>query len=334
MIWYLTRSNHRLAIQPWVRAWLRTGWKVRFLFIIGFTILLGAFTTSLRWGLAMQFGRNEFLEIAPQVVIAVIWILGVLEVIVEGKVTRDDLGRMMRSPNVVLATRGEYIGGHPQLPHGRFVYLTLGGALENPLLSIVLPRSGGMADDSFAMPVLDVQKTSQSVAPTGEETTVNVTLASVTFRAKFLGEQATLNIEYIGQAGRKQDVELTRFFFGNGELQGWHNYVICIQAEADTGRPPHGPWKSLPGGAPPVKETPVVNPPVGEAPPRPALARGATAVNAPGGKVLRRSVPARGTTAVAPPEGEAPGEPPPVDTPPPGELPTEKLPPERWKRLE
>lgn len=269
--------------------------------------------TPLRWGLAMQFGRNEFLEAAPQVVIAVIWILGVVEVIVEGKVTRDDLSRMMRSPNVVLATRGEYIGGHPQLPHGRFVYLTLGGALENPLLSIVLPRAGGLADDSFAMPILDVQKTSQSVAPTGEETTVNVTLASVTFRAKFLGEQATLNVEYIGQVGRKQDVELTRFFFGNGELQGWHNYVICIQAEADTGRPPHGPWKSLPRGAPPVRDTPAVNAPVARASSRPS--------------------PARGTTVVAPPVGEAPRETPPADTPPPEELPTEKLPPERWKRL-
>ena len=50
------------------------------------------------------------------------------------------------------------------------------------------------------------------------------------------------------QAGRKQVVAITRFLFGNGEVQAWHNYISCIQAEADTGKPPYGPWKSLPAG--------------------------------------------------------------------------------------
>ena len=177
---------------------------------------------------------------------SVLWIAWIADSIMDRKITRDDIKALMSYRNTVLATRGEYIGGHPELPHGRFVYLTLGGVMENPQLNIVLPQAEGRPDDIFTMPILDLQKTTQQVGKTGDEATVNVTLASVTFRAKFLGEQATLNTEYIGQAGRKQVVEITRFLFGNSEIQTWRNYIVCIQAEADTGKPPYGPWKSLP----------------------------------------------------------------------------------------
>lgn len=272
MIWYLTKGNHKLAIQPWVRWWLRTGIFGRlvvviviFLAFLGLSIVAAAMTLYSQYTAAAvnpyapysQSGGSPFLQfiatligLGCKLVMILLWVGWIIDSIMERKITRDDIKTLMSSRKIVLATRGEYIGGHPQLPHGRFVYLTLGGALENPQLNIVLPQAEGKPEDIFTMPILDLQKTTQQVEKTGDETTANVTLASVTFRAKFLGEQATLNTEYIGQAGRKQVVEITRFLFGNSEIQTWCNYIVCIQAEADTGKPPYGPWKSLPAGQP------------------------------------------------------------------------------------
>jgi len=251
MIWYLTKGNHKWSIHPLVRAWLRAGGLARFIVVVVASVALALPLKTVFGALALIFGYgkfSQFIRELPQILIWGVWILWVIDTYMDKRTTRGDLQALLASPNVVLATRGEYIGGHPQLPHGRFVYLTLGGTRENPQLCIVLPGAGGKSDDSFAMPVLDLQKTTQKLEKTGNDTTVDVTLASVTFRAKFLGEQATLNVEYIGQAGRKQGVEITRFLFGNGEIQTWRNYIVCIQAEADTGKPPYGPWKSLPVG--------------------------------------------------------------------------------------
>lgn len=253
MIWYLTKGSHKWSIHPLVRAWLRAGGLARFIVIVVASVGLALLSSPVFGALALIFGNGKFSQFIrglPSILIWGAWIFWVIDTYMENRTTRGDVKVLLASPNVVLATRGEYIGGHPQLPHGRFVYLTLGGTRENPQLSMVLPGAGGKSDDSFAMPVLDLQKTTQKLEKTGDETTVNVTLASVTFRAKFLGEQATLNVEYIGQAGRKQGVEITRFLFGNGEIQTWRNYIVCIQAEADTGKPPYGPWKTLPVGKP------------------------------------------------------------------------------------
>jgi hypothetical protein len=35
---------------------------------------------------------------------------------------------------------------------------------------------------------------------------------------------------------------------GSAKVQNWRNFVVCIQAEADMGKSPYGPWKSLPKG--------------------------------------------------------------------------------------
>ena len=296
MIWYLTKGNHKWSIHPLVRAWLRAGGFLRFLLIAGLSLILSTVVSTLFSGIAFIFGHggfSQFIGVLPVILVWVAWIFWVIDAYMDKRTTRGDLKKLLSSPNVVLATRGEYIGGHPQLPHGRFVYLTLGGVMENPLLNIVLPRARGIPEDTFAMPILDLQKTTQSVAKTGDETTVSLTLASVTFRAKFLGEQATLKVEYIAQAGRKQQVEVSYFLDGTAEVQNWRNFVVCIQAEADTGQPPYGPWKSLSRGAPLVRDTTPVNPPVDHTPP--------------------------GT--------------PPANNPPPGELPTDNLPASRWKRL-
>ena len=251
MIWYLTKGNHKWSIHPLVRAWLRAGGLLRFLVIAGLSFFLSTIVSTLFAGIALIFGRggfSQFIRGLPGILIWVAWIFWAIDVYMDKRTTREDLKKLLASPNVVLATRGEYIGGHPQLPHGRFVYLTLGGMLENPQLNIGLPQGGDREAMAFAMPVLDLQKTTQGVAKTGDETTVSATLASVTFRSKFLGEQATLKVEYIAQAGRKQQVEVSYFLNGTAEVQNWRNFVVCIQAQADTGQPPYGPWKSLPAG--------------------------------------------------------------------------------------
>ena len=242
MIWQLTKSNHKWAIHPLVRAWLRAGRMTRFLVIVAISAFLSVI------GMLLNFGDSEFLDGLSVLLGWIAWIFWIVDAYMDKRTTQHDLRKLLSSPNVALATRGEYIGGHPRLPHGRFVYLTLGGVLENPQLNILLPQGGDKEPMAFSVPVLDLQKATQSLERTGTEASVGVTLASVTFRSKFLGEQALLNIEYIAQAGRKQRVELSHFLDGAAEVQNWRNFVVCIQAQADTGQPPYGPWKSLPAG--------------------------------------------------------------------------------------
>jgi hypothetical protein len=251
MIWYLTKGNHKWSIHPLVRAWLGAGWLMRIVVISVVSACLSLLVSPVFLVISLIFSNSQFgafIMGLPGLFGSVAYILLLISVYIDNRAMRGDLKKLLASPNVVLATRGEYIGGHPQLPHGRFVYLTLCGVLDNPRLNILLPQGSGTNPLAFPLPILDLQKTTQHVVKTGDDTTVNVTVASVTFRAKFLGEQATLKVEYIGQAGRKQEVEITRFLFGNGEIQTWRNYIVCIQAEADTGKPPYGPWKSLPAG--------------------------------------------------------------------------------------
>jgi hypothetical protein len=107
----------------------------------------------------------------------------------------------------MLATRAEYIGGYPELLHGRFLYLALGGTLGSPELEIRLPRALGEEAEVFSLPVLDFQRTLQLDERTGSEANLSVTLVNVTFRAKLLGENALLSVEYIGSAGRKHTVQ-------------------------------------------------------------------------------------------------------------------------------
>lgn len=257
MIWLLTKANHGLSTGPLVRGWLRAGVMTRFVVILPiYLVLLGISIPVGLVGAAIVAGLPRdarlvsyfvsFIQVVYQAIIALVWLFWVVDAIVERAVTRGDIAKMMALPDIVLATRGEYIGGHPMLPDGRFVYLVLAGTLEKPELKIVLPQPEGRPDKTFSMPVLDLQRATERVEPTGDETTVSVMLADVTFRAKFLGQEALLNVEYISKAGRKQLVEVGHFLFGDGEVQGWRNYIVCIQAEAETGQRPYGPWKTLP----------------------------------------------------------------------------------------
>jgi hypothetical protein len=182
MIWYLTKGNHKLAIQPWVRWWLRTGIFGRlvvviviFLAFLGLSIAAAAMTLYSQYTAAAvnpyapysQSGGSPFLQfiatligLGCKLVMILLWVGWIIDSIMERKITRDDIKRLMSLPNIVLATRGEYIGGHPELPHGRFVYLVLGNTVRNPCLWINLPKGGKERAVNFGMPLLDLQKAS------------------------------------------------------------------------------------------------------------------------------------------------------------------------------
>jgi hypothetical protein len=175
-----------------------------------------------------------------------------------------DLQKYASSDDVIMATRCEYQGGHPQLPHGRFAYLLLEGTREDPNITLGFPAPPGQTPDHFTMPLLDLvsmgETSRQHDSPAGDvvmnvigEMTMNTSLKEAA--GKFLRpERVTLVVQYQGAAGRKHDVEVTNFFHGNGEIRNWRNYLICAQAEADTGVVPFGPWKSLKPGMPTVEE--------------------------------------------------------------------------------
>jgi hypothetical protein len=179
---------------------------------------------------------------------------------------QGDLQKYIYQDDVIMATRCEYQGGHPQLPHGRFAYLLLEGTREDPNITIGFPAPPGQEPDHFSMPLLDYAGSRQERgihdSPMGEalqgiigEMTKNTSLREAA--GKFLRpERITLTVLYKGAGGREHEVELVNFFHGNGEIRNWRNYLICAQAEADTGVVPFGPWKSLKPGLPLVEEVP------------------------------------------------------------------------------
>jgi hypothetical protein len=258
MIWHLTKSDHNLSISPWVRNWLRAGRVRRSVTTLAVLAVLGLIWLAMQMMISLssvnavvmlrQASTRNYRTISEWAV-AGMWIFVLfttLERLVDWWATRSELARMMSSPDVILATRGEYIGGHPMLPHGRFVYLTLSGTLQSPQLNIVLPPPYGKAAEVFSMPVLDVERTKERIGDPEEELVTTVMLASTRFETQYIGQRSFLNVEYIGDAGRRYQVEFGHFLFGDVEVQNWRNYILCIQAQAETGQKPYGPWKTLP----------------------------------------------------------------------------------------
>lgn len=261
MIWAISKRNHKLSIRAWVRRWLGADALRKFLMVFTVQALLVALWLGAR--VVVQLTTPEQMWFGSYQPSPVAWLAALMsflafwpfplyffDKIVDGLATRGDIATLEYKPEVMLATRAEYIGGHPQLPHGRFVYVTLGGTLDDPRFDIRLPASLGKKAEVFSMPVLDFQRTTQLSERTGSEANLSVTLVNVTFRTKLLGENAILNVEYIGGAGRKHMVQLGHFFRGNGEVQNWHNHIVCLQAEAETGERPHKPWEELPPPSP------------------------------------------------------------------------------------
>ena len=254
MIWERTKRDHNLSINPWVRAWVRGSWVVKALLTLGLTGFLGmvwlmirlvALGSSLGSGLLQQRGSSplDWLGSLAGFLFFLVPVVLVADRVHDDRVTRADITRLMAKPDIVLATRAEYIGGHPKLPHGRFVYLALGGSLEAPHVTLILPGPGE-TQDVFSMPVVDVEQATEGVGEAEE--TVSAMLAKVILETEVIGQRALLNVTYAGEMGRRHVVELGHFLFGDGEVQNWRNHIVCIQSEADTGEQPYGPWKSLP----------------------------------------------------------------------------------------
>ncbi len=181
------------------------------------------------------------------------WLFWIGDTVIDNFHTGGDVRRLTSRDDVVLATRAEYVGGHPELPHGRFALVTIEGSRENPMLCVLFP-SGQDEYDTFEIPILDLGKTKPQTEK--EQSFTGTILATLSERpGRFLsGERVTLNVEYQGPGGRKHNVELTSFFHGNDEIRNWRNYLVCAQAEADTGVTPYGPWKSLKPAEKPTPE--------------------------------------------------------------------------------
>jgi hypothetical protein len=257
MVWHMTKHSHLMSINSWVRAWLRAGILRRTITTLAVIWVLMNVAVGLLF-LWLATAETSFLAPTPDLnLFGLLFLLTVLaalvvplvvfgETLIDWMRTRTEIGTLMSAPDVALATRGEYIGGHPELPHGRFVYLTLGGSLQNPQVTVLLPRYAGKAPYVFSIPVLDLQKATERVKATGTDVSVGGSLADVQYRTKLIGQQTFLNLKYSGEAGREHIVEFGNFFLGDGEVQNWRNHIVCIQAEAETGKKPFGKWKTLP----------------------------------------------------------------------------------------
>ena len=279
MLWSLTKWNHRLSTGRLVRWWLRATILDRFIMVIVaglFHIIITFFTVLLwllNWGiralldaavsgpLSQYVGEKAINGITPilgllnftswtiivfEVILTIaVWafsVFFVIDLIWDYFGTRADLRKYTSKAYIILATRGEYIGGHPSLPHSRFVYLVLGGSQKNPYLAITLPFAQPKA---IKIPLLDVTTAKSSIDDKfGKPGIFNISLTSIT-PSIWKGQRSVINVEY-ASSGRKHIVELGSFLRGNDEVQMWKNYLTCTQAESETGIKPFGSWKSLP----------------------------------------------------------------------------------------
>jgi hypothetical protein len=265
MVWWFTSTRHDLAINSWVREWIGGTMLDRWLQISVPGVIWFGFWFYLALAAYNGAGDNNGVLVL-MLFGALPWILWIVDAIVDHFHVQADLQKYTAADDVIMATRGEYQGGHPQLPHGRFAYLLLEGTREDPNLTLGFPAPPGQTPDHFTMPLLDFATTTESSkqheSPMGDavanmigEMSMNTALKEAA--GKFLRpERVTLVVRYQGAATRNHEVEVTNFFHGNGETRNWRNHMICAQAEADTGVVPFGPWKSLKPGLLPVEEVP------------------------------------------------------------------------------
>jgi len=281
MLWSLTKWNHKLSTTRMVRWWLRMTVLDRFVFVIvsDFLFLIYSFFTFVLWlinyggraltglsssnslfGSIMSAGVSSglkfvlgllnfvsgaavFFEFIFLIFIFALSIFFIIDLVWDFLSTRRDLASIAFREDVILATRGEYIGGHPALPHARFVYLIISGTQKDPYIGIILPSFRPV---EYKIPLIDITTTKTSIDDKfGKPGSFNFFLTSIT-PSIWKGYRSVINIEY-SSSGRKYVVEVGSFIRGNDEVQMWKNYLICARAEADTGKKPYGQWKSLPG---------------------------------------------------------------------------------------
>lgn len=280
MLWSLTKWNHKLSSNRLVRWWLRMTVLDRFIMVITVNIIhvIASFFAFSFW--LVNFLAHMLVEgavsgplsnyLGEEVVSGGSFILGfmnfnsaiiiffeviftlavwafsiffVIDIIWDFIITRRDLRNFTAKNNVILATRGEYVGGHPILPHARFVYLVISGTQQSPYVGIILP---GFEPVIYKIPLIDITDTKSGIDEKfGKPASIfNFSLTSIT-PSMWKGSRSSINIEY-ALTGRKYVVEIGSFIRGNDEVQMWKNYLTCAGAEADTGKKPYGHWKSLP----------------------------------------------------------------------------------------
>jgi hypothetical protein len=252
MIWRRTASNHAAAIGGFARQWLGGTMFDRLIPVTFLGWLWCCF-----WGvLGLASGDMTIFAVCIFLICPIPWVLWVIDAWLDGNQVREDVAAFGRE-GAILATRCEYLGGHPQLPHGRFGYLLLEGTRQNPNLTLVFPTpvdptsapspdAPGVPGERFALPILDLTKAKPEK---GSDASIAADVATAINKdvGRFLRpERLTLVVDYDGAGGRKHKVEFSNFFHGNNEIRNWQNYLVCAQAQADTGVEPHQPWVALP----------------------------------------------------------------------------------------
>lgn len=249
MIWSFTKSSYESSISPWVRRWIGGTIFDRLIMI---TVPGVVWATFWFWVAVATRSFSAFVffffifGLMP-------WYFWIVDMLLDHVRTRSDLDGFTLSEDVILATRCEYLGGHPELPHGRFAYLLLEGTRDDPNLTLGFPTSDGKVGDYFSMPLLDLAAASSqkidSVSLAGDLASSFTSEMSANIKegaGRFLKpERLSLVVDYEGPGASRYKVELTNFFRGNEEVRNWQNYLICSKAEAVAGVKPHQPWKSL-----------------------------------------------------------------------------------------
>ena len=245
MIWRRTATDHLAAIGSFPRQWLGgslldrlipvtiVGWF--WCFAVGFVGLLSA-------------DFNIFF-VCVFILGPIPWGLWLLDAFMDGSQVKQDTATFL-AEGAILATRCEYLGGHPQLPHGRFAYLLLEGTKQNPSLTIIfptVPQPGSLPTNAerFILPILDLGKMKHENGSDASPAADLITAINSSAGRMLRPEQLTFVVDYDGAGGRKHKVEFTNFFHGNNEIRNWQNHLVCAQAQADTGIEPHAPWVTL-----------------------------------------------------------------------------------------
>ena len=251
--------------------------------------LTGIVALVIRGALGQSAGVVRLLDLLTRVISVVVLVIGgvttILSAIALFLVTLDAIGidtfvvsgrlsQIARERRAILVTRGEYVGGHPLLPEGRVLYLSLEGKLQSPQLSLLVPRGRETAPEpslhsvrrrarktialkEFPVPLLELigmERPKEEFSSLG-----NAVIESILTRRisqGWRGERLYLVVQYLAEWGKQQEVTFTAFSGGKEEVQRWSNYIVCAAGEAArfdektgaVGEMPYGRWKSLPVG--------------------------------------------------------------------------------------
>jgi hypothetical protein len=239
MIWRWSAKSHESSIGAFARQWLGGSMLDRLIPVT----MLGWIWFSI-WGMIGVWSMQPEQFFFCLAIGTLPWWFWLIDAWIDGNTVRRDVQHFL-GEGAILATRCEYLGGHPQLPHGRFAYLTLEGTKENPLLNLVLPQPPGLPTERFPLPLLDLKKTKPEKGSDASPFADVAAAINQSAGKMFRPERLTLVVDYDAAGGRTHKVELTNFFQGNNEIRNWRNYMVCAQAQADTGVRPHAPWKDL-----------------------------------------------------------------------------------------